>query len=312
MTRNLKLVFLIFCLTAFNAKAQDYKGIWHGYITEFNYTITSGYVLQVKEHKGNIISGRAYIYSKKYFLFQGLLDFIGTIDKSSSKVTELVIVKSEMPTDMALLCIKFLNLHFNKKENKETLTGSWNGYSERNACRPGEVFLQRYVLNDTTQTDPIPAPIIEMIHTDESPKMTFLNTELTTPIILNVSKPNVTVEISDYLREDNDTISVYFNRKPLISNLKIRKRAFKKSIRLDKLSGLNEIILYAENLGEVPPNTCVLIVNDGITKQKVNIFSSLQSSAVVYLNYTPAPASPTYLYNDDYDMQKARSLPSTN
>src|SRR5690606_9296944 len=119
---------LIFCLTAFTAKAQDYKGVWHGYITEFDYIITSGYVLQVKEHKGNTISGRAYIYSKKYFLFQGLLDFIGTIDKSSSKITELVIVKSEMPTNMALLCVKFLNLDFNKKDAKETLTGSWNGY----------------------------------------------------------------------------------------------------------------------------------------------------------------------------------------
>lgn len=317
MNRKLILLCLLLYLP-YLIKAQDYKGIWHGYITEYNYEITSGYVLQVKEHKGNVISGRAYIYSKQYFLFQGLLDFIGTIEKENSKVTELVIVKSEMPTNNALLCIKFLNLAFSKKFNKETLTGNWNGYSSHNQCRPGEVYLQRYSFTDSTQADPIPAPIEKMIKEDINPKMTFLSTTLTQPIIINVTKSLLTLEIEDYLKEDSDTVSVYFNRVPILSNLAIRKKAYKKTVRLDKLSGLNEVVIYAENLGKIPPNTCVLTVNDGLTKQKVNIFSSKQSSAVIYLNYTPTPRKqiPPYGYRSDEEnkfnneLQKSKAGPT--
>ena len=309
MTKHLKLVILLF--VSLTAKSQDYKGLWHGYITEFNYEITSGYLLHVKEHKDNIITGRAYIYSKKYFIFQGMLDFIGTVDKGNSKVTELVIVKSEMPTDMALLCIKFLNLSYGKKEDKDLLTGRWSGSSTQGNCRPGEVYLQRYDFSEQDQKNPIPDPILKMIATDVTPKMTFYDTELTTPIILNVNTFTVNLEIRDYLREDNDTISVHFNRKPIISNLEIKKRVFKKTVRLDKLSGLNEIIIYAENLGRIPPNTCVLTVNDGITKQKVNIMSSKQTSAVIYLNFVPSYSREPIKHDNAFEeeLRKSRTPP---
>lgn len=282
-------VLLLFSTCTFSPViAQNYKGLWHGYITGYGFDINSGYVLQIKEHQGNVITGRAYIYGTQFLEFQGLLDFIGTIDKGNSKVTELVIIKSETPADNIVLCVKFLNLYFNKKNEKETLTGKWSGATIGEVpCVPGKVYLERYNIANSQQSNPIPESILKIINKDGSSKMAFLTTELTPPIILNVSHNLLHLEIKDYLREDNDTVSVYFNRKPLISSLLIKNKAYKKTLRLNKLSGLNEIIIYAENLGRIPPNTCVLVVNDGITKQKVNIFSSKESSAVIYLNYVP-------------------------
>lgn len=291
MKSTFQLVVLVILITSFSANAQNYKGLWHGYVTEHNNKVfSSRYFLQVKEHKGNIFSGRAFLYSKERFLFQGMFDFIGTINQTSSKVTELVIVKSIMPAEITHLCIKYLNLTYGNKGGKESLTGQWSGEtSEKYPCFPGDVYLKRYTVADSAQSDTIPASILKVTETDTSPKMTFANTELTPPIVLEVRKNIVALEITDYLREDNDTVSVYLNRTSIISNLLINNKAYKKHIRLDKLSGLNEIIVYAENLGRIPPNTCVLTVDDGITKQKVNIFSSKKSSAVVYLNYTPDP-----------------------
>lgn len=46
-----------------------------------------------------------------------------------------------------------------------------------------------------------------------------------------------------------------------------RKKPY--TVRLDRYSELNEFILYAENLGEVPPNTSMLTVIDGERKHKI-------------------------------------------
>jgi hypothetical protein len=279
------------------ASSQDYKGLWVGHITEYDYEINSKYILQIKEHKGNIISGSAYIYSKDYFVFKGLLDFIGTVDMGKTKVTELAIIRSDMPTNMARLCIKYMNLSFGKVANVETLTGDWEGYTDFSNCRPGEVFLQRYKFDDPSQKDAIPGPVMEMIRANESPKMTFFDTELTPPQILDVSSVSIEIEIRDYLREDLDTVSVYLNRKEIISKLPIKRKPFYRNYRLDKVSGLNEIIVYAENLGQVPPNTCTLTVFDGTNRQRVNIFSSKQSSAVIYLNFKKQSKNSTSVPN---------------
>jgi hypothetical protein len=67
--------------------------------------------------------------------------------------------------------------------------------------------------------------------------------------------------------------------------MRIYRKVQKKTIRLDPLAGLNEIVLYAHNLGLIPPNTCLLTVDDGKSKQKVRIESTKQKSAVIYLNY---------------------------
>ncbi|MBU0696003.1 MAG: hypothetical protein KKE39_05690, partial [Bacteroidetes bacterium] len=58
-----------------------------------------------------------------------------------------------------------------------------------------------------------------------------------------------------------------------------------KRLPLDPNSEINELIIYANNLGKIPPNTCMMVVDDGITQQEIYITSSLQQSALLYLRY---------------------------
>jgi hypothetical protein len=105
--------------------------------------------------------------------------------------------------------------------------------------------------------------------------------------VINVYSRQVGLEIKDYLRSDNDTISIYYNRKLLIDRLGIKKQPFRYSVRLERQSGLNEVILYANNLGEIAPNTSELIIDDGVKQQKILIESTKKTSAVIYLRYAP-------------------------
>ena len=44
---------------------------------------------------------------------------------------------------------------------------------------------------------------------------------------------------------------------------------------------VNELIMYADNLGEIPPNTALMIVTDGDNRYEVRITSDLQKSGTI-------------------------------
>lgn len=282
--RYLLISLLLLCRLA---KAQDYKGIWQGYITAHE-SYLSGYSINILQQEGDIIKGKGYLYHNKLFNVKGRFDFIGTISGNICKITELKIVDSLVQRNSAFLCLKLMNLELVSNNNLDYLVGNWHGdiYTNEN-CIPGKVYLRRNNPSDINGIEPIPEHALTALQ-KESPVMTFKKTELAKPFVLTVNHNILTISIRDYLREDFDTVSVYFNRNQIIKKLALTKKPKLYTIRLDKLSGLNEIILYAENLGQVPPNTSTLIISDGVKKQTVTISSTLQQSAVIYLKYEPA------------------------
>jgi hypothetical protein len=81
---------------------------------------------------------------------------------------------------------------------------------------------------------------------------------------------------------DGDSISVYLNNQPVISNTKLTSVATKKTIYV---GGLNEIklLLVAENLGTIPPNTGLLVIRDGDKTYHVNFTADMQTNASIIL-----------------------------
>jgi len=282
-------ILILFLLFQIEAKGQiNYKGIWQGYITAPG-SYNSGYTLHIEDQTGDRISGTAYIYrNEDPIRFDGVLDFIGTVGQGDNKITELVILKEKMPDKHRRLCVKFMDLEFTQKDSLEYLTGNWDGsLTDKTPCLPGKVYLRRHNPLDPTGIEPIPNEILHAISADSSTNMTFLNTELAKPIIIEVSNPVIKFEIRDYLREDFDTVSIYLNRRPIAQRIGIFRKPYKQTVRLDRNSELNEIVLYAENLGLVPPNTSDLLIIDGKRKHQLIIRSTKEISAVVYLRYKP-------------------------
>jgi hypothetical protein len=44
---------------------------------------------------------------------------------------------------------------------------------------------------------------------------------------------------------------------------------------------VNELVMYAENLGTIPPNSAVMVIRDGPNRYEVRISSDLNNSGVV-------------------------------
>ncbi|WP_276502282.1 hypothetical protein [Terrimonas pollutisoli] len=99
-----------------------------------------------------------------------------------------------------------------------------------------------------------------------------------------VSDPEVTVKLYDNGEIDDDTISVYLNKKLILSNKRLSAAPIKLSLSMQDDED-QELTMVAENLGRIPPNTSLMIVEAGDKRFEVRITSSEQKNAVVRFKY---------------------------
>jgi hypothetical protein len=91
----------------------------------------------------------------------------------------------------------------------------------------------------------------------------------------------VVVNIYDNGTIDNDTVSVYVDNKLVISKQRLTEKAITFKISLPNQGDVHELVMVAENLGEIPPNTSLMIVNAGDQQYEVRITSTEQKNAMV-------------------------------
>lgn len=288
-------ILLLLVVFAINGMAQDYTGIWTGHLRAevFGATVFNvQYILHVKDQNQNIVNGKAYLYRGNPLKAEGALDFIGVTKGTELKIKELKILYSRLPADTArFLCIKDLELTLAQERGVDNLTGTFTGAGENTLpCYPGNAYLRRF--NKDNQ-DEVPQDLLTKLLLDDRDPNVFLQTKLARPIVIEVTNNVIELEIGDYLKEDGDIISVYHNRRQFIKNLPILNKKSIHTLRLNRDTELHEIILYAENLGRIPPNTSTLKVFDGNKEHTIAIRSSKEESAVVYLRYNPTERSPS-------------------
>jgi hypothetical protein len=83
---------------------------------------------------------------------------------------------------------------------------------------------------------------------------------------------------------DGDTVSVYLNGTEIISKQKLKESATKKTVYITPdMNDQVELILFAENLGTIPPNTGLLTIRDGENLYQVRFSADLGKNASIVL-----------------------------
>jgi len=83
---------------------------------------------------------------------------------------------------------------------------------------------------------------------------------------------------------DGDTVSVLMNGKMLLPKVGLSTRAVKKTVYLTAdMPDSIQLIMYAENLGSIAPNTGLLVVNDGEDIYEIRFSGDMnKNSAIVF------------------------------
>lgn len=277
--------FLIILILFLNLTSNaQFKGIWNGYLDAEGKDFTSGYLLNIIEEKDGIVSGEAYLYGTNILKFLGKLDFVGTIEGNKVKFMELKILINRKPITNEDFCFKDMNLTLSKTDTLSSLTGPWEGeINELDKCVPGFAYL--YKMNkDSTCKVPIPQYVLDYMNNNKKVDF-FLKTELSSPYLVKVKSRLLHVKLIDYDLNDRDIVSVYLNRRLVADRVRIKPKPTTVNVRLPYSIFIQEMIVYAHNLGKIPPNTCMLEVDDGFSVQQVYISSSFQKSALIYFKY---------------------------
>jgi hypothetical protein len=104
---------------------------------------------------------------------------------------------------------------------------------------------------------------------------------------LLVESDSVRLSFYDNGEIDGDSISVFVNNQMVLSHQGLEARAFNIYLHLDSTRELNEVSMFAENLGKLPPNTALMVVTDGKNRYEVFLSSSLTENATVELRRKP-------------------------
>jgi len=111
------------------------------------------------------------------------------------------------------------------------------------------------------------------------------NTDLLKTI--EIENATFTVDLYDNGEIDGDSISLFFNGKLVLSHKRLGDRAISLKLNVDESKDVNELIMYAENLGSIPPNTALMVVNDGDKRYETRISSDLKKSGVIRFIHRP-------------------------
>lgn len=100
------------------------------------------------------------------------------------------------------------------------------------------------------------------------------------------SSKKISLDLYDNGTIDNDTIIIYDNNK-VIANL---KRLSYKAIHLDLefTTGQHDIIIVAHNMGSIPPNTALVVLNDANTRQEFFITTTNKVNAKFEFVFKPS------------------------
>ncbi len=277
--RNLFLILLFFVSTI--AEAQNLTGIWRGTRTQNTGGCYDSYSLELHiTYSNQNMLGRSYsFYDQDKFT---KILFSGKYNPATKRmvIIESAVLQYNIPQH-CIPCIKTYDLTWSEEGGIETLQGEWKGHEMGNntPCPPGKIVLTRQ------KTSLFPVEV------DQSPELAALqqitprsDREKIVVQELSLDTAYIKIQLYDNAEIDDDTVSIYLNNTLLLH----KKRLTEKPLELQINAFPNtdyEIMMYAENLGKIPPNTSLMVISSGKKRYELRIVSTKEKTAVVRFRY---------------------------
>lgn len=99
--------------------------------------------------------------------------------------------------------------------------------------------------------------------------------------IIETEAGEIKINLYDNGEIDGDTVSIYHNNKLIKSNVRLTQNAIPITIAINPDEPHHELVMVAENLGSIPPNTSVMVINTPRNRYEVFISSNTQKNAKV-------------------------------
>ncbi|BAV10365.1 hypothetical protein SAMN05421788_104264 [Filimonas lacunae] len=304
------MLVLMLLTVVHTAKAQFITGKWYGVSP---LTSSPGYHESSKEPEGDIleiagvdsnrIHGLSYHYSwvkgKFYYVIKTLectynaKDNKWTIQETSIKDNHL------HPAEYT--CLHTYILTFSTSNQKDSLTGTWTAASADDCgAGVGKFARTKPIFTKKADADSVEAithiitlpkdgidvrkDLAQVVSKDKLKKeaefQLMLSRSRTLIQSIPLQSPNIKVLIWDNNVLDGDNISLYFNKELILNRKRITAEPIELEIKAVR-GQENELIMYANNLGDIPPNTAMMRVYANGKQYEVFMSSDEHSNGII-------------------------------
>jgi Concanavalin A-like lectin/glucanases superfamily len=98
---------------------------------------------------------------------------------------------------------------------------------------------------------------------------------------ITVDHDSVSVTLYDNGDIDGDSVTLIYNNRVITTHQRLSDKPITFMLKVEPGTNNNELVMYAENLGSIPPNTALMIIYDGKKRYELNISSTINSNGVV-------------------------------
>ena len=297
------LLVIGFLCIGYIVKGQNVEGYWYGNANVTNGGSANNYLVElILDQKGTSVQGVINYYFKNTFRSFKATGNYNSLTRQLSLYNIPVTyfassnrMEVDCPMDLAAslrvakagsnLKGSFISkeqykytcpeVHFDLKLNKDATNQDSILTALRNYKEAYQVWTPSATDTSIAATI-IQRPIVNFVVTNEYKQR---EKEIAEEIV--VESDSLLIDFYDNGEIDGDSISVFYNDQLLASSQRLSAKAIHIKVGLDSTREVNEITMFADNLGSIPPNTALMLVYDGRKRYEVRLSSTLQKNGTV-------------------------------
>ena len=141
------------------------------------------------------------------------------------------------------------------------------------------------VADEPLAQKPLPIPDVRKAAVFPSKSLSIEEKFITRKKIFTTEIPvhgdSIELRFYDNAQVDGDSISLFLNDKLIFQHIRLTEKAYTIKLPVEDLSSSNELIMVAENLGSIPPNTSYMVALVGEKRYEARLESTEGSSAMI-------------------------------
>ncbi|MBS1921449.1 MAG: hypothetical protein JST17_14445 [Bacteroidetes bacterium] len=301
---KLFLFAILFSIT-FSTYSQSVFGYWYGYANVKTTGSANNYLVELilNPEKGFVKGVLNYYFKNTY----RSIEVKGNYSPSSRLLSlyEIPIPYHASPEGMEVFCTMNLQATLRVAKAGSNLIGAFVSLPEYKYTCP-DINFNLKMNADISKKDSVMKAISEYKEIYQVWKPTYTDTAIAVNIIprkvvnyviekeyterenvianeIEVASDSLKVDFYDNGEVDGDSISIFFNNKLIAFHQMLSTKSVHFDLVLDTTKQINELAMFADNLGSIPPNTALMIIDDGKNRFEARLTSNLSKNATVQI-----------------------------
>ena len=304
-----KILIMLAVLASLEASSQTVFGYWYGFANVKTKTATNNYLVEMilQPEKGYVKGVLNYYFRNTYRSLQ----VKGNYNNANRQLSlyNIPLTYHASNSQMEIDCNMNLQASLRVAKTGSNLVGAFVSLPEyQYTCL--DVTFNLTLDTDVSKKDSVLNAIRHYKETYQVWKPSLADTLTSVNIIqrkvinyvvesrfkerenvianeIEVTSDSLKVDFYDNGEIDGDSISVFFNKELLAFSQKLSTRSVHFDLVLDKNKEVNELSMFADNLGSIPPNTALMIITDGNKQHEIRMASSLDKNATIRIKRKP-------------------------